>query len=92
MNKKFLEFDSTYTFQISRKSDKKYFGNNENMFYLPPSHPLWTPPKGGFYSQQTPNVSESVVALSKDSFPAKKKIDFLAILGAWNQVIPLRIV
>ena len=23
MNKKFLEFDSTYTFQISRKSDKK---------------------------------------------------------------------
>ena len=53
-----------------------FFGNNENMFYLPPPLPLWTPPKGGYYSPQTPNVSESVVALSEDSFPAKKKSQF----------------
>ena len=82
MNKKFLEFDSTYTFQISRKSDKNTSGITK-MLYLHPPHPLWTPPKGGFYSPQTPNLSESVVALYEDSFPAKKKkIDFLAILGA----------
>ena len=50
------------------------------MFYLPSPHTLWTLPKGGFYLPQAPNVSESVVALSEDSFPAKKKkkIDFLA--------------
>ena len=79
MNKKFLEFDSTYTFQISRKSDKKYFHLYENMFYLP--HP--TP-----FGPQTPNVSESVVALFEDSFPAKKN-RFFGHLGRLKPGGPL---
>ena len=37
------------------------------------SHTPFGPSKGGFYSAQTPNVSESVVTLSEDSFTAKKK-------------------
>ena len=61
-----------------------FSGLTKICFIYPQTTPFGPPPpKGGFYSLQTPNVSESVVALSEDSFPAKeKKIDFLAILGA----------
>ena len=46
-SKKFLEFDSAYTFQISRKSDKKYF-------YPPPPPPPLTPLRGGFHCRTSP--------------------------------------
>ena len=65
------------------------------MFHLP--LPPLEPPKGGFYSPQTPNVSESVVALSEDSFPAKKKkyiyiyIYFLGHLGRLKPGDPLKL-